>query len=57
MKNTKVVVINIFKSEDVETRDEALKEILIKHLSKEPFIHPSQSHPSEAAPEHWEQTT
>ena len=35
LKDTKVVVINIFKSEDTEERDKTLKEILIKHLSKE----------------------
>jgi hypothetical protein len=35
LKNTEVVVINIFSSEDLEERNNALKEALIKYLSKE----------------------
>jgi len=35
LKNTEVVVLNIFSSDDLEERNKALKEALIKHLSKE----------------------
>ena len=35
MKSTEVVVINIFKSDDLEERNKLVKEILVKHLSKE----------------------
>lgn len=33
LKNTEVVVINIFKSDDSQERDKMVKEILVKHLT------------------------
>ena len=35
LKNVEIVVVNIFSSDDLEERNNTLKEALIKHLSKE----------------------